>query len=283
MKIGFIGVGSMGGMLVRSLLRSGAVSPQDVFASNRSKMKLDELPAQFPGIHVAGSAEVAARCDVIFICVGAFEVAAVLTQMDSKLRSEQLLVMTSAAVPLEALQNRVPCRVAKLIPSITQEIGAGIALLIYGSRVSREDRELLEGLLGRISRPVVIPESLARPAIGLTSQGPALIAYLLQSMADQAVRSNEELSAELAYTLVRETAIATMKLVMETNMSYEEIIQRIAVPGGMTELAIEVLSRYVPEAWEAVFRETIAKERRVREALVLSDIANPKINSTAGS
>jgi competence protein ComER len=65
----------------------------------------------------------------------------------------------------------VYCRVAQLIPSITQEIGAGIALLMYGSRVTTQDRSLLENLLGRISRPVVITESLARPAIGLASGG----------------------------------------------------------------------------------------------------------------
>jgi competence protein ComER len=52
MNTGFIGVGSMGGMLVRALLRSGALSPADVSVANRSKSKLETLALHFPGVHV---------------------------------------------------------------------------------------------------------------------------------------------------------------------------------------------------------------------------------------
>jgi len=267
-NIGFIGIGSMGGMLVRALLRSGALSPQDVWAANRSKAKLEALALAFPAIHAVSNSHLAARCDQIFVSVGPWDMAAVLAEIEPKLSPQQLLVTTSGAAPLKALEERVPCRVAKLIPSITQEIDDGIALLMYGSRITAEDRNLLEGLLRRISQPIAISESLARPAIGLASGGPALIAYVLQSMVDEAVRSNPELPAELAGELVHETARATLRLATEANMTREEIIRRVALPGGMTALALEILSRYVPQAWQAVFRETAEREKK-RASLAL--------------
>jgi competence protein ComER len=269
MKTGFIGIGSMGGMLVRVLLRSGALAAEDVWAANRSPAKVDALAADFLGIHIASAKQLAANCDLIFLCVGAPDASAVLAQMDGELYPGQLLVTIAAAIPLETLENRVPCRVAKLIPSITQAIAAGITLLMYGSRTTPEDRKLLENLLGRISKPVVITESLARPAIGLASGGPALLAYLLQSMADEAVRSNAGLSPSLARQLAEETANATMRLVSEGNMTTQEIIRRVAVPGGTTALAIEILSRQVPQAWQNVFRLTAERETKARESLVL--------------
>jgi len=269
MNTGFIGVGSMGGMLVRAFLRSRALAPQDVWAANRSRARLDALAAQFPDIHVVSDSQIALQCELIFLCLSASDIAAVLAQIDLHLSPRQLLLTIAGAIRLRDLEERVPCRVAKLIPSITQEIGGGIALLMYGSRVTAEDRSLLENLLGRISQPVAIPESLARPAIGLASGGPALFAYLLQSMAEEAVQSNSDLSPELARKLVQETAGATMKLVSEANMTYEEIIGRVAAPGGMTALAIEVLSRYVPQAWQTVFRETAERGARAHESLVL--------------
>lgn len=269
MSTGFIGIGSMGSMLVRGFLRSGALLPQDVFAASRSQPKLDRLLADCPGIHVVSSSELAAQCGVIFVCVGATDLAAVLASIEPKLNSEQLLITTSAAVPLKTLEDRVPCCAAKLIPSITQEIGAGISLLIYGSRVRPENRHLLEELLGHISHPIVIPESLTRPAVGLTSGGPALIAYLFQAIADAAARSNREMPPELARKLVDETASATMKLFTEAGMGWEEIIRRVAVPGGMTEFSMEILSRSVPLAWQTMFQEAAARERKSRESLVL--------------
>ena len=265
MKTGFVGIGSMGGMLVRALLRSGALAREGTWAANRSPAKLDALAAGFPGIHIASAQQLATACDLIFLCVGAAEVLTVIADVDAQLNPKQLLITTSGAIPLRTLEDQVPCRVAKLIPSITQEIGAGIALLMYGSRITAADRDFLENLLGGISKPVVIAESLARPAIGLASGGPAMLAYVLQSMADEAVRSNPELSPELARNLVEETAAATMKLISEANMTSEEIVRRVAIPGGMTALAIEILSRHVPQAWQTVFRETAERQRKTRE------------------
>lgn len=265
MKTGFVGIGSMGGMLVRALLRSGALASDDTWAANRSPAKLDALAVDFPGIRVADAQQLATVCDLIFLCVGTAEVPTVIAKVHAQLNPKQLLITTSGAIPLRVLEDQVPCRVAKLIPSITQEIGAGIALLMYGLRITAEDRVFVEELLGRISKPIVISESLARPAIGLASGGPAMLAYVLQSMAGEAVRSNPELSPELARNLVEETAVATMKLISEANMTTEEIVRRVAVPGGMTALAIEILSRHVPQAWQSVFRETAERERKGRK------------------
>lgn len=269
MNTGFVGIGSMGSMLVRALLRSGALAVGNVWAANRSEGKLTALAAEFPGIHVASNRKLAANCDLIFLCLKAGDAASVLAQMDPELYPGQLLVTTASQIPLQALEDRVPCRVAKLIPSITQEIGAGVALLMYGRRATADDHKLLEDLLGRISHPIAIAESQSRPAIGLASGGPAFMAYLLKSMAEEAARSNPDVPPELALSLVQETAAATLRLMAEANMSPDEVIRRVALPGGMTALGIEVLSRYVPQAWQAVFRESAERERRARERLAL--------------
>lgn len=269
MKTGFVGVGSMGGMLVRALLRAEALDPKDVWVANRSPQRGEVLAAEFPGIRLTTNRELAGHCDLIFLCVRGSDVPTVLAQMDPELYPGQLLVTTASVIPLKMLEERVPCRVAKLIPSVTQEIGAGITLLMCGSRVTRDDRTLLEELLGRISHPIVITESQARPAISLTSGAPALIAYLMQSMAEEAVRSNPELSSEMALSMIQETAAATLRLMEETKMTPQELVGRVAVPGGMTALSIEILSRHVPQAWQVIFKETAEREAKDRAMLTL--------------
>jgi competence protein ComER len=269
MNTGLVGMGSMGGMLLRALVRSRALAVENVWAANRSEGKLKTLAAEFPGLHIASGRKLAANCDLIFLCLKPGDAASALAQMDPELYPGQLLVTTASQIPIQALENRVPCRVAKLIPSITQQIGAGVALLMYGSRATADDRQLLEDLLGRISHPIVIAESQSRPAIGLASGGPAFVAYLLESMAEEAARSNPDFPPELARSLIQETATATLRLMAEANMNPEEVIRRVALPGGMTALGIEALSRYVPQAWQAVFRESAEREKRARETLAL--------------
>ena len=116
MNTGFIGIGSMGGMLVRALLRSRALAVENVWAANRSEGKLAALAAEFPGIHVASDRKLAANCDLIFLCLKAPDAASVLAQMGPELHPGQLLVTTASQIPLQALENRVPCRMAKLNP-----------------------------------------------------------------------------------------------------------------------------------------------------------------------
>jgi len=260
MNTGFVGIGSMGGMLVRALSRCHALAVESVWAANRSEGKLTALASEFPGIHVASARKLTANCDLLFLCLNAGDAASVLAHVDPQLHPGQLLVTTASQTPLKALEDRVPCRVAKLIPSIPQEIGAGVALLMYGSRATADDRKLLEDLLGRISHPIVIAESWSRPAIGLASGGPAFMAYLLKSMAQEAARSNPDFPPELALSLVLETATATLQLMAEANMNPEEVIRRVALPSGRTALGIEVLSRCVPQAWQAIFRESTERE-----------------------
>ena len=160
MNIGFVGIGSMGGMLVRAFLRKQALPAENVWVANRSLPKLHALEAKFPGIRIATSSQLAGNCDVIFLCVRPADSAAGLAEIGSELLPTKLLVTLASLITLESLESRVPCKTAKLIPSITQEIGRGVALLQYGSRITREDRRLLEQLLGSICEPVVMPDTM---------------------------------------------------------------------------------------------------------------------------
>jgi|GEM_PF-2407837 len=45
-KVGLIGYGSMGRMLVRALIMSGALTPDEIIVSTRTKSKLDTLKHQ---------------------------------------------------------------------------------------------------------------------------------------------------------------------------------------------------------------------------------------------
>lgn len=63
-KLGFIGLGIMGMGMARNLLKAGF----DVTVWNRTAAKMDTLAAEGAGT-AANPAELAAQCDVIFVCV----------------------------------------------------------------------------------------------------------------------------------------------------------------------------------------------------------------------
>lgn len=268
MDIGFIGTGSMGGMLIRTLVRSGALRPGHVWAANRTPAKLERLATELPGIHCAPAAAVAEVCPVVFLCVKPNETAAALAEIGPSLRAEQLLVLLSNMLALTAVEGRIPCRVAKLIPSLAQQVGAGVSLLMYGRRITPADQDLLSGLMAYVSQPLVVAEHQGRTCSDLTSCGPAFLACVLREMAQAALRVQPDMPPELADELVRETALATARLLTEGGLTAADVMARISVPGGITAEGLMILTEQLPPAWEAVFHTTREKEELKKERLL---------------
>lgn len=248
-------------MLVRAFVKAGAVRAEQVWVSNRTPQKLQALAAEVPGIHTADNAAIARRCRLLFLGMKHTDLAEALAGMP--LTSEHLLVTLSSPVPFAWFEQRAPARVAKFIPAVTQEIGRGPSLLIWGPRIKAEDAALLRELAATISLPVIIPEQHRRLAADLASAAPAFLAYLLFSMAEAAVRYDESFAPEVAHTLVREMAIATCALMAEKDMSYNEVIRRVATPGGMTAKGLEVLAEHLPGVWKELFAALEEREKEL--------------------
>lgn len=269
MDVGFIGTGSMGSLLIRSLVRYGGVRPGAVWAANRTPARLEHLADEVPGIHPAPARQVVRCCPVVFLCVKPGETAAALDEIGADLTPEHLLVILSNMFPLEAVEARTPARVAKVIPSLAHQVGGGVALIMYGARVRPADRAFLERLIATIARPLVIREHQGRTAADITSCGPAFLACVLEAMARAAAEVEPDLPLPVAEALVRETALATARLLAEDGMTTGEVIDRISVPGGITAEGVRVLAGRLPAVWEAVFRTTRAVEEDKRRRLRL--------------
>jgi competence protein ComER len=267
MATGIIGVGSMGAMLARGWVRTGALPAPDLWLANRSSEKLARLAAELPGTHAGTPDELAARCRRLFLCTRGPESVQLIARLAPLLTPDHLLVLLHSPLVLAAVESRLPCRVAKLIPSLTHEVQGGVSLFVHGSRITAEDRAALQALMAGMSRPVTVSEEQLRTCADLASCGPALLAYVLAAMAHAARTVRPDLPEGLAEMIVGETVAATVRLLAEGGMSPEQVVGRVAVPGGNTAAALAVLEHAVPAAWEEAFRATLRNEARLRASL----------------
>lgn len=256
MSVGFIGTGSMGGMLVRTLVRYGGLNPDRVWAANRSPGKLEQLAHAVPGMHTGTGAQVAKNCRTVFICVKPQETPTVLEEIGPQLTPDHLLVTISNLIEMAGIAERVPARVSKVIPSVAQEVGGGVILLMPGPRTRPEDLAAMDHLLSGCGRVVVIEESQGRICADLTSCGPAFIAYILREMAHAAADFRPDLDSAACDTLVRETLLATARLLTESGLDFDDVIRRVAVPGGITAEGLQTLSAHLPTAFARLFAVT---------------------------
>lgn len=256
MKVGFIGTGSMGSLLIDAFVSSGALIPQEVLASNRSPHKLLQLAERHPGILLCESnAETASKSDIIFLCVKPMEFKALTNEIGSCLRSDQIVVSITSPVQLQHLEMVLPSKIAKVIPSITHRVKGGTSLCVFGDRLNKNDRLLLIQLLSYIGVPLEIREHHTRIASDFSSCGPAFLSYFIERWIESAIEATG-IDEALISTLAGEMLLGTGKLLTEGNFTPQELQERVAVPGGITAEALNHLRCSLEGVFERLITTT---------------------------
>lgn len=259
MKVGFIGTGSMGSTIIEALIQSGALEPSQLIASNRTRNKVQQLAAQYPGLQLASSnVETVQESDIVFLCVKPSEFKAVLNEIAQYVKPSLIVVSITSPVLISHLERQLSCKIAKIIPSVTNYVWSGASLCMYGSRIQTEDRLLLEQLMMSVSRPVQVPEQYTRITSDISSCGPAFIAFFVQKWIEAAVEVTG-IERNEAERLASEMLLGTGKLLTEGGFSLEHLRQRVAVPGGITAEALRLLDSELDGVFQQLIQVTHAK------------------------
>jgi competence protein ComER len=268
MAIGFIGTGKMGAMLVRALLRAERPVEEEIWASNRSQEKLEDLQLHYPRLCTGTNAELCQACETLFLCVRPGDTAQVLGEVKPVLTRQQLLVSISNVVELDRLAATTPCRTAKVIPSFTQFVHGGVSLLIPGPRSTERDLAYLRDLLERVSRTEQIEESQSRAATNVVSCGPAFLARFCTEWAAAAYEMQPDISLVQWESLVWDTVRAAADL-PKAGIDGREMLEEVSTPGGMTYEGLLAMDAVLPEMWREVMRRTTEREKVLKAAFTL--------------
>ena len=265
--VGFIGTGSMGSVLIHALLRSNALKPEELMIHNRTTIKAEAVAEYYPGIKVSCSpVETAVSSDILFLCVKPFEFINVLDKISIFLRRDQMLVSITSPVVISQLEAVVACKVAKVIPSLTNYEKSGATLCMYGERMGDKDKELLESLLCHISTPIRINEQFARVSSDISSIGPAFVAYFVEQLVDAAVEVTG-ITRQEANRLAGEMVLGTGLLLTSGGFTPHALQERISVPGGITAKALALLRIETEGLFEQIIRTTHVKFEEDLEAI----------------
>ncbi|KGE18226.1 late competence protein ComER [Paenibacillus wynnii] len=256
MKVGFIGTGSMGSLLIDAFLSSGALQPQEVLASNRSPHRLVQLAERHPGLLVCGSnSETATLSDIVFLCIKPMEFKAITDEIGPLLHKDQIVVSITSPVQLYHLESVLPSKIAKVIPSITHRMKGGSSLCVFGDRLNKNDKLILIQLLSFISVPVEISENHTRIASDFSSCGPAFLSYFIERWIEAAVEATG-INETLISTLAGEMMLGTGKLLTEGDFTPQKLQERVAVPGGITAEALNHLRFSLEGVFERLITTT---------------------------
>ena len=262
MRVGIIGYGSMGKMLADKFAASEIPELEQVFVTNRSREKLSTAPA---GVTVCGeNQELAEQSDVVFVCVRPVDLLTIIAKIAPSLKPDTLLVSLNGNISFEMIGQITAQKTAKVIPSLTAEINRSQSLVCYNESVKDVDKMCLKKLLGCIGNVIELPEKEMGMGSELVSCMPGFIASVFDVICKSA-KKHTEIPDEQIVRMVLSTLSATGDLMLQKDMTFEEVVTRVATKGGITQEGTAVVYEKLPEVADELFEKTLAKRRKVAE------------------
>ena len=62
--------------------------------------------------------------------------------------------------------------------------------------------------------------------------------------------------------MVLNTMIATGQLMLEKNLSYQDVVSRVATKGGITEEGVNMIQKGFPKISDSIFEKTLEKRKQ---------------------
>ena len=264
MKIGVIGYGSMGKMILEKIAESNTVGNENLYVANRTYEKIEHLADVFKVCRT--NIELAKKTDIIFICVRPGDIKAILSEIKSVVKEKALLVSLNGSVTFELMEKVICHKIAKVIPSVTAEINQSQTLVCYNKLVGEEDKDKLENMLKCMGNVIELPENEIGMGSELVSCMPGFIAAIFDVIG-KAAKKHTSISDKQIVQMVLRTMSATGNLMLEKNLSFDEIVERVATKGGITEEGTKVIYEMLPKVADEMFEKTLEKRSRTTQSV----------------
>lgn len=228
LKVGFVGLGNMGGAVAQALSK---IENVELLLSQHNAQKAQAFQEKIGGT-LADNEVIASQADVLFFGVKPYLMGRVLADLLSDLKQNPNLVCISmaAGVRLEDLFSLYPSENwLRMMPNTPVAIGQGMTT--YATE-SEQVAQLFETLMAESGQVKRLPESLIDAATAIAGCGPAFVYELIEAMTRAGVQNG--LTVADAQLLAAQTLIGSAQMVLESPLHPAQLRDQVTSPGGST-------------------------------------------------
>ncbi len=242
LRLGVIGVGKMGGIVVRSI--ADVVFPaRHIWVTDLDSTLVQQLCDE-KGTNDAGDiANLGKKTDVIFCAVPPAAVPSILPEIAHNLSAPQWLISIAAGVTtttLEAYFDTAP-PIVRVMPNIAAAVGAAISVLTPGTEANKTHLEIAQKIFNACGTSLIMDERHLDAVTGVSGSGPAYVALFIEALADAAVHVG--IARADAQKLAIHTVLGAATMLAETQEHPAVLKNRVTTPGGTTAAGLHALER----------------------------------------
>jgi pyrroline-5-carboxylate reductase len=234
LTIGFLGTGKMATALAKGFVRTGLVTPKQVFGSDPASAARVAFGKETGARIMPSNLRVVEQASVLVLATKPDKTVAVLNEIRDRFTRRHLLISIAAGVPTAKLEAVLPAnaRVIRVMPNTPALVGSSAAGLALGKSATRADAELALRLFSAVGVAFQLKESLLDAVTGLSGSGPAYVYQFIEALSDGGVATG--LPRDVATKLAAQTVLGAARMVLETGRHPGALKDQVTSPGGTT-------------------------------------------------
>lgn len=239
MKIAIIGVGAMGGAILKGYCHHGGF---DLLTMNPQNPRVSQLTDKL-GVKLVHQASqvVAAQPDVVIMTTPA-PVTVDVARTLGKLPSATVVISAAAGISQAALREVLPTQtIATIIPNTPVAVNAGAIGLAMPDQASAGAQQIIKDALAPLGDIIEVPENQLGIVGVIGGCGPAFVDVFMDAMSDAAVLHG--MSRQTAYELVASMVKGSGALATATKEAPALLRDQVTSPGGTTIRGVAALEK----------------------------------------
>ena len=237
--IGFIGAGKMCTAMLESFFRASKVTPEQVIVSDKNKENLLLIKKKFGIDAVSDNKEVASKAKIVFLSVKPQDMQHLLNEISSEVDENQIIVSIAAGVQLEKIQKKLNAKISRVMPNTPFMVGEGMSAVTFSKGFTEHEKKRVRQLLECAGKCIEMDEKHFDAVTAVSGSGPAFYAVMVDAMIDAGVKQG--LDRKHAGMLALQTMHGTARLMLEKNISPQQLVEMVASKGGTTEAGLKHL------------------------------------------
>lgn len=239
-KIGFIGGGKMATAIIKGIINSKWCEPINIFVSDKNEEALKSLNENYHVYTTMDNLEVVKNSNIILLAVKPFVLRDVLNEIKDFVQKDTLILSIAAGISIKTIQEILgDVAVIRIMPNTPALVNEGMSAICKADNVTVEQVEIAKTIFENVGKVIVSDEKYIDIITAISGSGPAFYYYVI----DEIAKAGEKLGLDYqtCLKLSAQTALGSAKMIMETDVSPEQLIINVTTPGGCTAVGNEVL------------------------------------------
>ncbi len=239
-RFAIVGAGNMGLALLRGLLDSRSLHPQNITVRNKRKERSDLLVQKYGVRTATTNADCVRGADVVILSVKPQIFSKVLEEMKSEVQNA-LMISVAAGISTRRIEHEIggAPRVIRAMPNTPALIKEGATAICAGEYANEDDVQLAQTVFAKVGRVVVVDEVHLDAVTGLSGSGPAYIFLIIEAFADAGVKVG--LSREIAMELAVQTIQGSARMLQQLGEHPGKLKDQVTSPGGTAIAGLHTL------------------------------------------